>query len=188
MLHNPCIRHYELDPELSCSRPLPLPLPLAAPAAGLLPFKAGKSNAWLICTCPPVCGTAPVPGAHHNAPTHGWTFHPTDNVTFCRSAILPVISLIWYFCLWFRRRRTPGLAASEPAPFFESLFWLLFFCFCVCFDERFFVAEEKKRSRSASNEYGDSGAGMIVSQIIDSVTGVTDLISSSVGEEYDAST
>jgi hypothetical protein len=115
----------------------------------LLLFKAGKLKASLLTTVPAVRGTAPEPGLHHNAPTQGCTFQPTESVTFLRSASFPVISLIWYLARWLLRRSTPGASVSffEAEVFFEALvlrFWFL-------------RAEEvdlvgKKRWRRALNE------------------------------------
>lgn len=94
----------------------------------LLPFTAGKSNGLLRPACPAVRGTAPVPGLHHKAPTQGCTFQPTMRVTFSRSAILPEMSVIWYFDFWLRRCKMPGVSAcflDDGFCCFSSL--LLFF-------------------------------------------------------------
>lgn len=61
-----------------------------------LPFNAGNPKALLVPTSPFVLIAPPVCGAHHNAPTHGCTFHPTESVTFSRSAIFPETSPMEY--------------------------------------------------------------------------------------------
>lgn len=115
---------------------------------------------------PAVRGTAPVPGLHQSAPTHGWTFQPTTSVALPRSAIFPVMSVIWYLAFWFRRRRTPGrlfllfllFLADDEADCLRFLLLLLT-------DD---LDDGKKRSRRDAREYGDSGAGTMVSQMMDS--------------------
>lgn len=128
------------------------------------PFNGGKSNAALRITVPSVLGTPPDAGLHHKAPTHGCTFHPTDSVTFRRSANRPVISLIWYFAFWPLSLKTPG-AASTFSFLPEAGFALRFFGASLPAD----VMETGKRdvafSFMFSHEYGDGVAGMTVSQI-----------------------
>lgn len=96
----------------------------------MLPFTGGKSNASLLTTVPAVRGTAPELGLHHNAPTQGCTFQPTESVTFLRSASFPVMSLIWYLARWLLKRSTPGAGVSffEAEVFFDAetlRFWFL---------------------------------------------------------------
>lgn len=70
---------------------VPVPVPT------FLPFNAGNPKALLVPTSPFVLIAPPVCGAHHSAPTHGCTFHPTESVTFSRSAIFPETSPMEYF-------------------------------------------------------------------------------------------
>lgn len=83
-----------------------------------------------------------------------------------------MISPIWYLDFCPRSRSTPGAVS--------------FFLFLFNFEDaplRLAVDEEgKNRSRSAVNEYGDSGAWMIVSQIMDSELGFRDDEGFSEGE------
>lgn len=130
----------------------------------MLSFSAGKANASLRTTDPAVCGTVPVSGLHHKAPTHGCTFHPTDKVTFCRSASRPVMSLTWYLAFWPRSRSTPGVDASG---FWADLDLGRFAARFAAVDDEADAAEERRAvafSFSASHAYGDGVAGMIVSQ------------------------
>lgn len=88
-------------------------------------------------------------------------------MTFDRSANLPVISPIWYLPFWPRSRSTPGAAAS-------------FFLFLFNFEEeeallRLPAVEGKNRSRRLFTEYGDSGAWMMVSQMIASECGFSEV-------------
>lgn len=67
-----------------------------------------------------------------------------------------MISEIWYLARWFLRRRTPGAALSFLVDFLAPV---------VRFEEDL---DGKKRSRRVLKEYGDSGAEMMVSQMMDS--------------------
>lgn len=125
----------------------------------LLPFNAGKLNTRLRPTLPAVRGTDrdfavdTVPSSlHHKTPTHGCTFQPTTSVTFPRSAMRPEISVMGYFGFWLRRRSLAD--TSFPV-----------FTFLLREDRLVLVVSGRNRSLSFAKEYGDSGAGMMVSQI-----------------------
>lgn len=68
--------------------------------------------------------------------------------------------MIWYFDFWLRRCRTPVCSGFVVCDFF------LLFVLLAALPVADFVVDGKYRSFKLEKEYGDSGAGMIASQII----------------------
>ena len=81
-----------------------------------------------------------------------------------------MISLIWYLLFWSRMRRTPGVGSA-----FVVLLLLFFLLLLEALRAAELLPPEgRNRSRRLLKEYGDSGASMMVSQIMDWDWGVAD--------------